>query len=476
MWPLVIPVLLGESDITARAALEQAFASSITQQGQGSSLTGAEGGFRAQTRDDMSSYGIELAGLYARLVTLRIAEGEDPPPADNFSVNLATNGGWQLSPHTHMNASASGFLASRFGVRADDALAARDPFMGDRTEYTVDGGLAWSAIASRTNTWTLSGGYRQSGAVAADNEEAVGMDVHQGRAVLSSAFEIGPTDTLTPELRYQYSYFYNALLDIYLTRGKATVNGGTAFLSEQHAFSRTTRSKVGGGVTVANQNPLVESDDLVVSPEVALEIAHVRRRTRYLAGYDFTYTSLGPRIGFGQAHQARVEMTTFPLPGAAFRDFALTGVARFQYGYSPIKANPPLVLDTGAAPPPLEGTISTVTGVAGIQVEYPVTAGLALLGGFDLEYVRADFDPVPPTGEPEASLRTIAMLGIAGVISSDPKEMYRKDPQDEEDSRPPANRRDDPATERIDDLTKPGEGPTQPAARDASRESPKRYW
>jgi hypothetical protein len=190
-------------------------------------------------------------------------------------------------------------------------------------------------------------------------------------------------------------------------------------------------------VTVATPPPIVDSQAPVVAPEARIAVAFDSRRTRAAASYQYTYTSLGPRIGYGNAHIASAELSFRPHDGNRFRDFWVRGLASFAYGATPVAAEPPLATGEGPPPPPPTGTLTTYTAVAGLAIDYPIVRGIAVTGGFDIEYLRAVFDPVPVAGAPEDSLRTIWTVGIAGVLSSDPRNTVRREPEDESDERAP---------------------------------------
>src|SRR5262249_1876092 len=158
----------------------------------------------------------------------------------------------------------------------------------------------------------IAGGYVGAGGIAATDPAAVGPDLHAGRAIVSTTHQIGLHDYLIPELRFMRSHYLHALLDAFLDRGVADVSAGTAGLSGTHVFTRRLMAMIGGGATVATPPPILESHAAVVSPEARAGVTYSSGRYAAVGGYTYGYTSLGPRIGFGQAHEARVEVRARP--------------------------------------------------------------------------------------------------------------------------------------------------------------------
>jgi hypothetical protein len=394
-----------------------------------------------------------------------MGEGTAGPAAHNFATTLGLSGGFTTSPRTNLQLRSGGYLATPLGVRAFDALAARDPFMQDRTEYALDAGSSFGIQASRATRVELGAGYNQAGAVDAVDPSAVGIDSHTGSASLGVPHEIGLADTLGPEVRYEGTHFYHALLDVDLTRGPLDVHTGTLVLREQHRLTRRLTSDISGGVTVASPNPIVDPSSPVVSPAASAALSYATRRIDGTASYQYAYTSLGPRIGFGQEHTAAVEVDGRPLEGGRFRDFVLRGIGRASYGRAPVAAAPPLVVDPSQPPTDLEGNVTTYTVVAGAQLEVPLARGVAFLGGFDLQYAAVILDR-GPVDAGIGTMTTIATIGIVGVLSTDPRLTLRPGREDPEDERSAPDREltderrgdltvgDRERLDRADDLTK----------------------
>lgn len=426
MFSFVLP--MWDSDVTARAAVEQSVASNVGDLGTGALMAGVQGSVEGSARGEVSRYGFSLDGGYERV--FQVARGSARgAPSDSIAARIGGGAGWAISPLADLSVATAGYLATRLGVRADDALAARDPFLfGNRLQYTLSGGPALSITTSRRAAVRVGAGYEQAGALSADDPAAVGVDAHTGRAEASTSIDVGPLDTLTPELRYEVTQYYHALLDTELTRGAARVHAGAALVSESHELTRNLSTRVSGGVTVASPPPVLSSRHAVIAPAARAGLTYVAERYRLSAGYAYEYTSLGPRIGFGHEHEASIEATFRPVPGGATRDLIVTGVARFAAGSAPVAASPPLHLAPGSPAPSREGSLSTITALAGAEIAYPLAQGVELRGGVDLEYVRAALDPAPRAGEAGGSLRSIVSAGISGTLSTDRHRTLRRDP------------------------------------------------
>ncbi|AUX42912.1 hypothetical protein SOCE26_043500 [Sorangium cellulosum] len=427
MFSFVLPML--DSDVTARAAVEQSMASSVGGAGAGALMAGVEGAVEGALRGAMSRYDFRLDGSYERV--LQVSPGPvGSAPSDSVSARLGGGAGWTLSRSADLSLATAGYLATRLGVRAADALAARDPFLsGNRLQYTLSGAPALAIAASRRAAVHVGVGYDQAGALSADDPEAAGVDAHTGRADASASVEIGPREALTPELRYEVTQLYHAVLDTELTRGPAQVHTGSALLAASRDLTRNVSTRVAGGLTVASPPPVLSSRHAVIAPAARVGLTWLAERYRLTADYTYAYTSLGPRIGFGHEHEASIEASLRPLRGGAHRDLLVTGVVRLSTGSAPVAANPPLQPSPGAPAPPGEGSLSTTTALAGAQIEVPLSRGVALRGGLDLEYVRAALDPAPAAGQPGGSLRAILTAGLSGTLSTDPHHTLRRDPE-----------------------------------------------
>jgi hypothetical protein len=440
----VIPfvVLMWQSDATARLALTQGLLASISDFGVGALVTGGEAAFDARAEGPRDAYGVQARGLYGRALNFS-AQGESSAPADNLSAQVGGDVSFQITPRLRFSLDTQNYLASRFGVRAVDELAARDPFIdGNRLEYTTGAGLGLHASTSRRSTFRASAGYTQAGALAASAPEALGVDAHATRGSVALAYDLGPNDTITPELRYAFTHFYHAIYGplpgstagVQIERGPADIHAVTALVEETHAFGPRLLGGASLGVTAATPPPILPTRGAIFAPEARLSLRYFAPRYRLHAAYGFEYTSLGPRVGFGNQHQGLFEISFRPVRGSRYRDLQIVGIGRAAFGSAPVALNPP---QRGGSMPPraTTGTLNTTSVAAGGRIDYPLRRGLSVLGAVDLQFLRGQFDPPPPGGSAPARFQTVVTLGIAGVLSTDPERTVLRDPgeQEEED-------------------------------------------
>jgi hypothetical protein len=102
----------------------------------------------------------------------------------------------------------------------------------------------------------------------------------------------------------------------------------------------------------------------------------------------------------------------------------------------------------GSATPPGRGWLTTTSAALGVLVEAPIARGLSFRTGLDLQLARGTIDPAPSGGSPGMALQAIALIGIAGTLSTDPARAVRKDPLEEEQAR---ERAEPGAWQRMDD-------------------------
>src|SRR5262249_20896135 len=124
----VIPLLLqlATPDLTVRLAAEQSAQLSLTDAAGSALVTGGEASLNVRALGPESAYGLRARGLYGR--SFSMAKGAQPG-TDSLSAELSADAGVHLAPRLSLSLSTQAYLANRFGVRATDALAARDPFL-----------------------------------------------------------------------------------------------------------------------------------------------------------------------------------------------------------------------------------------------------------------------------------------------------------------------------------------------------------
>jgi hypothetical protein len=324
---------------------------------------------------------------------------------------------------------AEGSLATTYGVRADTRLIELDPFLfGQRLEYAAGGDLSLALVPSPRTGIDVEGGYVQSGALAADLPSAVGVDAHEAHAAASFSRDLGPRDTLTPELRYAYTHYDHALLDAALHRGPADVHEVTLSAAASHELARGFFGTATAGISLGTPMPILGSSRAVVAPDAGLSLRWTGRRARVTARYAYAYTSLGPRIGYGQRHTAILRVDVQPWEGARHRDLALQGTLRFAHGGAPLAADPDVIVPGMPPPRPASGSLTTTTLAAGTRVDVPILRGLAFTSGADLRLVRGVVDPAPPEGAGRTEVRLTLTFGLAATVSTDKRRTVTRDP------------------------------------------------
>jgi hypothetical protein len=434
MLILLLPIPLLDVDATVRAAVVQSVQANVTSFRSASLLTGGEIDADARAGGPRSLYTSELHGHYARAFDVALGGGAGPP-ADNLDADGVLTGSWTLSPLTTLTLNAEGSLATTYGVRADTRLLELDPFLfAQRLEYAAGADLALALTPRRRVEVTLEGGYVQEGALAADAAAAVGVDSHEGHAAVSTSVEIGPRDTLTPELRYTRLYFEHALLDADLHRGCADIHDAALTVALTHEVSRGFFGTATAGLSLATPMPLLGARGPVLSPDAGLKLRWTGRRSSLTARYTYAYTSLGPRIGFGHQHRALVRLDLRPSEGARGRDLAVRATLRLARGVAPLAADPEPVLPGEPRPfLPANGTLTTTSVAAGSRVDVPFFRGVALTAGVDLTFTCGVVDPEPPGGGARTALRATLSLGFAATTSTDRRRRGPRDPAGEED-------------------------------------------
>jgi hypothetical protein len=476
--PFALPPM--DTDVTLRAALEQGAQMSLTQPGTGAVMPGGELWLDAREESPRAVYTAELYGMDARVFNFAIGGAPDPPE-DDIEADVTLSATWIPSPTSTLSLDAHGDLATSWGVRADTALLDLDPFLfGRRLEYDVGPDLSYSLAAWPRGTFNLDAGYEQAGALAADTPAAVGIDTHDVHGGVSFGRDLGPGDTITPELRYEYTHYDHALLGGAVTssgpvslapapvagdaaidayaRGPADVHAVSLTTAWAHEVGRAWRTTASGGVTVGSPMPGLGSSHVVVAPKAGASLRWTGRRTFVTARYAYAYTSLGPRIGYGQEHTATIHVVMQPADGARLRDLVVTGIGRFSHGGAPLAADPESLLP-GEPPLPPNAKLTTTTAAGALMVEYPIRRGLAFTSRFDLVFVDGVVDPPAPAWGGAAELTATLTLGIAFTVSTDKRRTVRRDAQDEADQalrrelRPydrtdpaPATAHDEPAT------------------------------
>ncbi len=452
--PFFAPVLAWEGDATAQLSAE---ASAVTGVSSANTYALALAAASARTslimRSPRTFFTFDASGRYGRALAVTQAA---PPPTD-ISGGLAARGDYVTSPYTALSFSADGFLASRLGLRVNTDLAARDPFLRNRLVYNVGGRMGFTAVTSPRGALQFEGGYAQAGALDADSPDAIGLDSHAATASAGYTYEITPSDRIGPLVRASFTHFEHALLSTDLTRGEADVTTLTAVGTYHHSFSRRFASLVNLGATFATPPPILADADTVVAPEVRLGATYAGRRWRSAANYNYSYRSLGPRIGFGYEHGASIEVSGLPRDGREMRDVRLSGIARFRHGTAPLAATPRLGVPLEEQP---EGSLTTTAFAAGGGLDVPLSLGIMFSARLDLELITARLDPAPTGVNPPPMLRSMLTVAISAIGSTDPMRRVPRDPEADPSDRPlEMLREDERAREPVPGQRVPSEDP-----------------
>jgi hypothetical protein len=417
-----------ETDATVRAALQESVQASVTALGTGALLSGGELGCDVRAAGPRSLYVAEARASYARALEIAAAGGAGPP-ADNVDAEGAATATWTPWPRASLALATQASLATSWGMRADSLLLQRDPFLDDqRLEYAFGADLSYALTSTPRRGLGLDGGFAQAGALAAASTAAVGADSREGHGGVSYSLDLGPRTSITPELRYVYTHYEHALLDVDFHRGPADIHGGTLALGGGYELSSRLSVTGSGGVTVASPMPILHTGGPVVAPEIGAGLRWTGQRARLTARYAWAYTSMGPRIGYGQQHTATVKLTAHPFVSAGQRDILLHGLVRASHGAAPLAADPEPTLP-GMAPRSLTGTL-VATRVAGRAVlEVPILRGVAFTSGIDLAYTHGVVQPAPPGEGPRGELLVSLSLGLAVTASTDRRRLLPHDPE-----------------------------------------------
>jgi hypothetical protein len=429
----VLPFLsTWETDATLRAAVQQSVLASVSHPGTGAVLAGAEIDADLRVARPRAVYTADLHARYARAFDVALAGGAGPP-ADDLDADASLGGSWTLSPRAALSVDAQGSLATTYGVGADTRLIELDPFLfGQRLEDAAGVDLSFTYGTSPRTGITVEGGYAETGALAADSARAVGVDTHEGHVAASAGMDLGPRDTLTPELRYTSTHYEHALLGTDLRRGPADVHEVSLTSTSSHEIARGFFGTATAGISVGSPMPVLLSRRVIVAPSLGLGLRWTGRRSRVTVRYTYAYTSLGPRIGYGQRHAARVRLDLRPWEGSRYRDLALRATLRFAHGSAPLAADPDVPIPGEPRTLPATGTLTTTTLAAGVRLEVPVLRGLALTSGVDLALTRGAIDPAPPDGSGRAEARATLTLGLAGTVSTDKRRTVPRDLEGEQ--------------------------------------------
>lgn len=406
---LPIHLLAWETDATLRAAIEQSVAATIAPLAAPALLSGGELGGELRAAGPRSLYAAEARARYVRTLGL---SGGGGPPEDSLDADLSASATWTTSPLSSLALTAQGSLANTWGIRADSLLLSPDPFLeAQRLEYGAGADLALSLTAAPRAEITADAGFAQEGALAADVPAAVGADSREAHGGLACSLELGPRTSITPELRYAFTRYEHALLDVDRRRGRATVHATTLTLGAANRLTPWTTVSIHGGLTLASPMPIAATRDAVIAPEAGLRLRWSSPRARLDARYTWSLSSLGPRIGHGQAHALTLRLTAWPFPARVSSRAMLRGVLRASHGAAPLGMDPPLAV-AGTPPPPTTATLITTAVAARTGLTLPIGRRWAVTVSLDALYAHGRMSPAPPSAEARQALSAVLSVGL----------------------------------------------------------------
>lgn len=416
-----------ETDATVRALVQQTTQVNLAPLGGGALLAGGELSGDVRALGPRSLLTAEARARFARGIDL--VEGE---PETDISADVSAGASWVPSPGATFSLDALGSLATTWGVRADSLLLALDPFEeGQRLDYALGADLTYADALTPRVEVTVDAGVAQAGALDAEIPAAIGADSRELHGGASVALDLAPRLSVTPELRYSFTRYEHALLDVERRRGPAEIHAVTGAVAASREMAPQLFVTAGGGLTVGSPMPIARTDAAVVAPEATLGVRWRGKRAQLTARYAWSYSSLGPRLGFGQAHAATLRLSAWPLVGA-YKTSLFKLTLRAAHGAAPIGANPPPITP-GPPPPPLTGALVVTTLAARGTLELPLHRGWSIITGADLLYARGHLDPAPPSAEPQRTLTATLTVGLAATASTDPRRRFPRAPGAEED-------------------------------------------
>ena len=427
---LPIHLLAWETDVTLRAAIEESVQVPIAPIGVPALLSGGELAADARAAGKRSTYEAEARARYARAVTL----GKDGgPPGDSIDSEASGSAQWTLGPLATLSLTGQSALATTWGVRTESLLPSPDPFLdAQRLEYAFGGDVAFSFSPAPRAETTLDAGYAQEGAVASDTPGTVGADSREAHGGISHSIDVAPRLSITPELRYSFTRYEHALLDVDRRRGRADVHRVSLSLGGARDLTPDLRLTGSAGVSLASPMPIAATGAPVIAPELSIGLRYRGRRVEFRAKIGSSYTSLGPRIGQGHQESATLRFTAWPFASRPTRGIVLRGLVRASHGAAPIGADPPPPMP-GLPPLPMTATLVTTKLAGRATLEIPIARGWAVTTGVDLSLSRGRMSPLPHGSEPRQALTGMLTLGLATTVSTDPRRLYPPAPGEERD-------------------------------------------
>ncbi|MFT3773100.1 MAG: hypothetical protein QM820_47575 [Minicystis sp.] len=501
MLPFHLP--MWETDATLRASIQETVQASVAPFSMTALLSGLEIAGDARATGPRSVFTAEARAHYARALDLT-----GGAPEHDVDGDASATAAWTLSPLSSLELTTEGSLATTFGVRADSLLLVSDPFSDTpRLEYGVGADLAFAWQLTPRGELAIDGGFLQNGALAAwgtpdEQCKAVGLDSREFHGGISYSYDLGARTAITPEIRWVGTHYDKALFGftaipsptplptargplpgyIYRAdRGRADVQTISFNLGVSREIRPETFVSAGAGLTAGSPMPILKADGPLLAPEASLGLRWRGRRTQLTARYVWSYSSLGPRVGYGQQHTVTLRMTSWPFRSA--RGAVLRTTVRAGYGTTPVGVEEPPAPASPVAGMPMMGyvpptwrglgtpsalldtsrrsitqSLSTAKIMGRFALEIPVAKGWAVTTGIDLTAARGWTTGQSALPLPANQVITgMLTLGLAATMSTDPRQLYPRNPGSDEDV---ARRREGlpGAVQRTEDRTRIDEG------------------
>ncbi|MBK9263733.1 MAG: hypothetical protein IPM54_28505 [Polyangiaceae bacterium] len=423
MLPPFLAALPAEVDVLATATpTTTAMVGTIGDSRYAMVLASANVSLWARILRPRNAFIFDVSGRYGRA----LAATDTIPAQQDIAARARARLDVTTSSRTRFTFMSNGFVSSRIGLRADDDLVVRDPFMTNRVLYGFGAQPSFQAITSPRTSFRFDVQYAQAGAVSADSPEAVGIDTHALTANATATMQLAPRIAIGPIARIAMTHFEHALLDVNLTRGHADVMSASVLGLARYDITARTQATAVVGLTAATAPPQTKDTSTLISPDARFELRSFGPRVGGSAGVALGYRSLGPRIGFGMDYSGFLDGWVRPFSGGNYRDVLAHVVARARRANSILAIAPQS--DGAVIGNSQTGKLATTAFALGAAVTSPIRVGWNFSAGIDLELVSTRVDPEPRGGQPREIFRALFTVGLTAITSTDPLRRLPRDP------------------------------------------------
>jgi hypothetical protein len=353
-------------------------------------------------RDDVHE--IRLAGRYQ----VYQPTGAIPVTSDG-SLVFGLIGTLRLSPRSVLGYIANGALSTLASARAGDSPAAVfDPTSVRRTFWSSVSSVYHAYDLTPTLRWTNTLSLSLLGSL--DDASAISGLVVSQRGIDYLAVGVGTnlakefTSRTTGNLTLRYDAAYTVTI-VDLTQNPARDIGpgrmdiATFLVGHSYVWTPSLTSVLRAGATLNGPRPGVADSQSSVAPNVNAALAYVGEAVTASAGVSFGYTSINPRLGFGQATSLTAALLGQPSRRGAWKNFYLSAVIFASYAQTATSL-----------------ATSSFTSYAGsIEARYGIWRWLGAVAGVDTRYVETNAQVyIPP------NFRQIFYVGLAGYWTTAP--------------------------------------------------------